>query len=283
MKKVDVNDLEQKLTRVLLRGVTAQVTISIRKILVNTSNFTLLCIFISIFGICKQYKAPSLWLNIIHSLALDAALAMVIFREKYLTIINLLTVFLIGTAFNEEDLSGTAQYIVATKIAEISSTNNTVDILVSVVLYIIIQQIKGFPRLKGTLSIAILTIIQNWFIQVIPKDSQIPCILMLLYAFSPWLDKSTRTIDIYNILLNTITYTLNVKGVSYSIQTAMAAVVWLWHLDPVSKTVSQMVMVRLLQLVFIQSLQNMFRSDPFLVSMSMILFLQFLLDLLVKH
>lgn len=282
MKKVDVNELEQKITRVLMRGVIAQVTVSIRRVLTNTSNLTLLCIFISVFGILKQYKASSLWVNIIHSLALDTALAMVIFRERYLTIINLLTIFLIGTAFNEDDISGTAQYIAAMKIAEISSTKNSVDILTVIVLYIIIQQIKGFPRLKGTLSIAILSIIQNWFLQEIPRDSQIPCILMLLYAFSPWLDKSTRTIDIYNILLNTITYTLNIKGVSYFIQTAMAAVVWICHLDPVSKTVSQMVMVRLLQLVFLQSMKNMFRSDPFLVCICMILFLQFLLDLFVK-
>lgn len=280
MKK-DVGELEQKLTRVLMRGVIAQVTVSIRKVLVGTPNLTLLCIFVSVFGIFKRYNASPLCLNIAHSLSLDTALAMVVYRERYLTIINLLAIFLIGTAFNEDDISGTAQYIVAMKIAEISSTRNTVDILVAIVIYFITQQIRGYPRLKGTLSIAVLSIIQNWFVQEIPKDTQIPCILMLLYAFSPWLDKSTRMIDIYSILLNTITYTLSIKGVPYITQTVIAAVVWLCHVDMVSERISQMVMIRLLQLVFLQTMQNMFRSDPFLVCTSMIIFLQFLLDLFV--
>jgi hypothetical protein len=277
--KKSVFDVEQKLTQILMRGVISQITISLRKMVLSVSKQNSLSIFVSCMLISRGIKLPAVVQNIMHSISLDTALSLAIFRETGLTIVNLLSVFLIGSAFQEEDFSGSAQYIAATHIADIISLANSVDIFVAIGIYIIIQTIKGFPRVKETVSIAILSIVQNWFLKQIPTHSQLPCLFMLIYMTQPFINSSTRVVDIYNFIIMTTTSSLALNGIPHWTQAVIFYVVWLSQIDVISVTISQMVTIRLLQKVFIETMQEIFRTDVILASVMMILFLQMCLKL----
>lgn len=277
MKK-NIQDFENKLASRLMSAIVAQITRSIRISLNQVSNTYLLFIFMPLYLLLHNTGVMSIIPDIIHSLAIDTSFSLVRNKDVGLTIVNLFGVFLLGTSFEEGNISTTAQYMLAMQVSDLVMMNkdSLIEMVVIILMYMNIGLLHESPRLYDTCSLVVLNLTQQWFLAQVPLEAQLPCIILLLYTILPFLQYYNKAADAYNFMIMTATLSLNINGVSYWIQTVIFAIVWLGKNDQVSETLGQLATLRLAQLAFINSLSSMARTDPFFVYSIILICFQFI-------
>lgn len=274
MKK-NIKEFEDKLAARLMSGIIVQITKAIRMSLMSVSDVYLLLIFIPLYFISHVFGSASQICNIMHSLAIDTGFSLVQDKDTGLTIINMLGVYLLGTSFDEDNVSGTAQYMLAMQVTTLLQNNILVEIVIALILYLNLSVLEKYPRLHDTMSLIVMNLVQTWVIQQVPKQTQLPCVIMMLYVIVPFMKYYSKAADAYNFIIMTVTSMLMISGVAYWIQTIIFVMIWMFKNDQVSETLGQLATLRLAQMTFISSLSGMARTDPFFVYSLIFICLQF--------
>ncbi len=261
-----------------MSAIIAQITRSIRIALQQVSNSYLLFIFIPLYLLLHNANVMSIIPDIIHSLAIDTSFSLVRNKDVGLTILNLFGVYILGTSFEETNISTTAQYMLAMQVSDLVMMNrdSLIEMVIIILIYINLHWLSTAPRLHDTASLILLNLTQQWFLAQVPAEAQLPCIILLLYTILPFLEYYTKAADAYNFMIMTATASLDIHGVSYWIQAVIFAIVWLVKNDKVSETLGQLATLRLAQLAFINSLSTMARTDPFFVYSLILICFQFI-------
>jgi len=276
MKK-NIKEFEDKLASRLMSGIIAQITKAIRVSLHTVSNVYLLLIFIPMYLVSHVvFSSTNQIANIMHSLAIDTGFSLVQDKDVGFSILNMFGVYLLGTCMDEQNVSGSAQYMLAMQITNLLQENFLVQIVVALIIYVNLKIVENYPRLHDTLSLIVMNLVQTWILNQVPKQTQLPCVIMMLYVIVPFMKYYTKAADAYNFIIMTVTSMLMITGVDYWIQTIMFVMIWMFKNDQVSEMLGQLATLRLAQMTFISSLSGMAKTDPFFVYSLIFMCLQFL-------
>lgn len=291
--------LEQRLVATLMRGVTSQVTVMIRKYLQDMHYGTdgnpcdILYMLVPLWIVLYMFKTPQMTIGLIQSIILDTVFNQVDVEDDVLSIVNLLGVyFLYSSSYpNPKDdfgnIIGTAQYLVVFRIAQNVGQSHQGDSLMGLVflllLYPLYYWVDGFKRIQDLVALLGVHMAQNWFVGVIPVDSRLASLLLVIYAVFPFIKYIHIAADMYNFVVMNLTNSLSVKDIPYWVQVCIALQAWVlsWNIqqDEVSLTVTKFTLIRLMQLAFMDALaKTVSVQDQFLVYTLMIMALQFITE-----
>ena len=263
-----------RLTQSLLHGTVSQVTWVVSSYFQHMSWFGFLLMVLPVY-VCfiSVVKQGGIVEDLLHSILVNTALQAVQVRERGLSILNMWMVYMVGTSFSEDYASGSAQYILVMQVCRYFPVDSLASLVAAGVVYLAVERMEG--RLRDTVQMVVTYVVQNWFLSVIPADTYLVCMFVLLYSIYPFLEKSKKAAYVYNFLIFNTTSKVNIIGVGYWVQALVFAVVWVMDFDKVASAVSENVSVRLLQLSAIQSIGVMARTDPVFVYGVVLVTLQF--------
>lgn len=278
MLKSEALEFEEKVAKTLSKGILAQITLVITGFLADYSAVPMLLVLSSCYLVLLFLRVQESLQRLLLSVAINQALSAVVTSEVGLTLLNLLAVFLLGSAFEENDTSGTAQYMFAVQVSDILQVQDFIGVVVVLAVYMQVQVFASMPRIKETLLLVVMYVLQGWILRQIPRDAQMPCMFMILYALYPFLTTSDKALNFYNFILMSFTASLHYNEVSYWVQCVFAGVVYLAHFDDISRAVGQNVCMRLFTVATVQSILMLARTDPLLVYGMLLIGLHFLMN-----
>lgn len=275
MLKSEAFNFEKKVTQVLSKGIIAQITVAITHSLVDLTATDVIIVVTPCYLMLHFLEAHEVLQNLVFSIIMNQAFSAVATKELGLSLVNFMSIFLLTSVFEHNEVSGTAQYMFVIQVSNLLQLHNFTGVCVAFALYLQVYHLSIMPRLKDTAVMITMYVVQGWFLQQIPQDAQMPCMFMLLYALSPFMSHSERAVDAYNFILMTFTASLHYNNVSYWDQSVIAALMYVAHFDQISITVGQNVFIRLFTMAIIHSLITLARTDSFLVYGMMMLALRF--------
>lgn len=271
-----MSHIESQLSSALTRGIVAQLTRALRKQLKQMSSQYLLIILLPCSIVSREFHAPHMVEELFHSMILDTALSMVQLKEVGLSLLNLFSVFLLSTTFQNRDVGGSAQYILAFQVADQIGANPLMAVGVSTLIYSCYNMMNSMPRIQETASLISLNMIQNWFMSVIPDTAKLPCLLMLIYVIAPFMKISPRAVDMYNFIISSTTSSLQTSGIPFWVQSCVFYLVWVIRMEKISQSLGELAFVRLFHLSFMQMIAFLFRTDAMLACFAVVIMFEFL-------
>lgn len=306
-KSMEAQALEQRLISTLLRGITSQVTVMIRKYLENIQQdegdgfpSEILYVLLPIWFVMYTLKAPKITLGFVQSILLDTLFELVDVEDDVLSIVNLLGIYFLYSSLypdpndDASNIIGTAQYLAVFRLAQNingeiqeNSLMTLVVILLLYALYYWLGESGNFKRIQDLMGLLGIHMAQNWFLGNIPENSRLPNLLIIIYSTFPFIKLIHLAGDLYNFVLTNLINALSLASIPYWAQACIALQAWVlsWNIqgDGVSLTVAKFTLVRLLQLAFMDALASTVSyKDGFLVYSVMIMALQFFLDVLTN-
>jgi hypothetical protein len=214
--------------------------------------------------------------ELFHSMMLDTALSLVQLKETGLSLLNLFSVFLMSTTFQNQDMGGSAQYILAFQVADQIGSNPLMAVGVSTLIYSCYSMMNNMPRIQETASLISLNMIQDWFMGVIPDNAKLPCLLMLIYVIAPFMKISPRAVDMYNFIISSTTSSLQTSGIPLWVQSCVFFLIWVIRMESISQSLGELAFVRLFHLSFMQLIAFLFRTDALLACFAVVIMFEFL-------
>lgn len=272
--KNDVYVFKSRLARTLMYGIITQITLAIGVFLKDVSKMQFLLIVVSVFLVTRFLKFPSITQELLQTMAINTGFEMCIGKEKSLTLLSLFAVFMVGSSFNEETVSSAAQYLFALQVVNTLKINNVIGVVTAIAFYVQARHMEKYVRIKDTILLIVMLVIQQWILSEIPEQGKVPCLFIMLYTLYPFLTMTPDAMNTYNFVILRTSSSLSIAGVSYWTQSVVFGIVWVLRIDEISETVALMVTARLLQMAFVDYMVSIARTDSFFVYSTMIIILQ---------
>lgn len=273
MKQVEFSD---QISKKLVNGALTQITLAISAGFRDQTQGHMLLLLAPCLFLLYTYHAPDIVTQLLQSLIINTALDMVETKETALSLLNMISVFLIGTAYDEENVSSTAQYIFAIQVSELYPIKTMLSLVVVLVLYTYIEHMLHLvPRLQNTFQMVLINMIQTYFLSILPPNTQFVCMVLLLYMLQPFITTSPRAMDIYNFLIMNSTSYLHWNGTPYWLQALVFTIISVIHCtDTTLQQLAQLLSIRMLQMTVITFLKQFAKTDPMLVYPVLIMSIQ---------
>jgi hypothetical protein len=266
------NNLSTAISQKLINGAIAQITIAITHTFKHYTKLQMLTVLIPSLFALHSFHSPDIILQLLQSLVINTALDVVETKETALTLFNMISVFLIGTAYDEENISTSAQYVFAIQISDLYPITSVSSLVLILVLYMYLDQLKMIPRIRNTFQMVLMNMMQTFLLASLPTHAHLVCMITILYMLQPFINTSTHAMDTYNFIIINSTSTIHWDGVQYWLQAIIFTVLAITHFtDDTLQRLAQILSVRMIQMTIISFLSMFAKTDPMLVYPALIL------------
>lgn len=261
----DTNELQQKLTSALHTGLVTQLILLVSDYLAPVPLFTTIYLVVSALLVVKLINPASSLQEILQGLLVNSLISLFQSQDNTLTMVNMVSVYLIGSSIHDSMFTGTAQYLFVIRLGKLFDIQETFVVVLLAIGYFYVSKLKSFTRIHDTLSMFIINITQQWFLKKLPTPGKLPLLFLLLHALEPYLSKSSHVVSLYNFLVISATGLLQDDNVPLWIQAVVPLMIWKLHITKAWDDLSERIAVRLLQLYFVQICVSTSQQDLFMV------------------
>jgi hypothetical protein len=263
-----ITSIRKEVVSRIANGIVAQVSDIIQKgFFLYVESNTLLLVFLATFILSVTMKWSSLIQRLLYSLLMNSVLDAMESVDAVFSALNLFCAFIVCSSFiGNSEIGGSAQYIAAMRIANLFDASSFLIVIVLAVAYFYLQGVTHHKRIADTSSMICVFVLQKWVLSLFPTEAHTLCIIIALYAIAPFVEVSTTFTDLFNVLMVAATTDVYANDIPIWLQIVGVGLLWFHFQKTTSNLILHAVMLRLIQLMFLQYMQShLGASDPILV------------------
>jgi hypothetical protein len=243
----------------------------------------LCCALFSILSTFRDWKTilvgriSVIMANVFYTIALNTLFdAVVVPGETGLTLVNLLSIFFLGSALDPQNtMTVTSQYLLVSTLARALEGFKQEGVALAWALASIppafVMLVGGDGQVIGLAQLVAVDSVAGWVRSGLPKESMLPGTLAALYLVAPFVKQFPSLGRLYRFAVFAVANDTGLHSLPNWLLAVGLWILWVFEPDPVSKSLAATAGANMWVLVLLDAMQFAMDNDPALILTSLLL------------